>query len=208
MAIARSFSASTIVGVLPDIGNSLGSHIGAKLEAFASDERTLTDEFCDMTCIWAESPTGTAPPPSSAWAMPITLDIEKISAQAEVVVGADLEVVLRSPLGAKRLLAQAKVLDPQDLRLRCDSVAGWEKLRQQLTKCRTSAGRLAYLLVYVPEGELSGSRYPFRTWEQRYPCQGTGADLRFGATFIAADSLLDSQNNWRFTPPVTYLGAG
>jgi hypothetical protein len=208
MAIARTFSANTIVGVLPDISNSLGSHIGAKLEAFASDERTLTDEFCDMTCIWAESAAVAAPSGPSAWAMPITLDIQKMSAQAEVVIGADLELVVRSPLGAKRLLAQAKVLDPQDLRLRCDSVSGWEKLRQQLAKCRTSAGSLACLLVYVPEGELSGSRYAFSTWEQRYPPQGTGADLRFGTTFISVDSLLDSQNGWRSTPPLRYVGGG
>ena len=53
MAITRNFPVTTDISLLPEIANSLGAHLAAKLQGFASDERTLTDEFCDMICIWA-----------------------------------------------------------------------------------------------------------------------------------------------------------
>ncbi|MDX6527816.1 MAG: hypothetical protein QOH41_106 [Blastocatellia bacterium] len=209
MAITRNFSVTTDISLLPEIANSLGVHLAAKLQGFASDERTLTDEFCDMICIWAtHGHFMTAKSQSAGSTTPIVLDIEKVSSQREIVVGADLEFIVRSPLGAKRVLAQAKVLDPQSLKLRCDFVAGWEKLRVQLAKCRAHAGPLAYLLVYVPEGELNGMRYTFETWEQHSVTRRSGADSRFGATFIDVDKLLDKDDSWSNKPPLSYLGAG
>jgi hypothetical protein len=208
MAIIRRFSVRTEVSLLPEISNSLGAHLAAKLQGSGSDELTLTDEFCDMICIWAGTGVPRRMRIAPAPKMPIVLDLQKVSPQIEVVMGADLELVIRSPLGAKRLLAQAKVLDPERLRLRCDSTEGWEKLRGQLSKCRKDAGLLAYLLLYVPEAELNGSRYAFGTWEQRLGGSGSGADSRFGATFIAVNDLLNKDDTWRSTPPLTYKGGG
>jgi hypothetical protein len=211
MGITRQFSVFTELSVIPEITNSLGSHLAAKLESFASDERTLTDEFCDMICIWATI-TGHLPSRhrirTSLPPVPIQLLINKVSSQEEITIGADLEFIVRSPLGAKRLLAQAKVLDPSSHRLRCDHSAGWAKLRDQLAKCRSDAGDLSFLLAYVPEGELNGARYSFSTWEQSYVKAGSGADSRFGATFIPVDELLDASGQWLTTPPISYVGGG
>lgn len=208
VAIIRNFSVTTDISLLPEISNSVGAHLAAKLEGFASDERTLTDELCDMICIWAKCPPRFSISRAAAFPMPIVLDINKVSPQHEVVIGADLELIVRSPLGAKRLLAQAKVLDPQSLKLRCDSVAGWEKLRVQLAKCRKEAPGLAYLLIYVPEGQLNGARYKFSTWEQGFVTSGRGADSRFGATLISVDKLIDKHDAWLNRPPLNYPGVG
>ena len=208
MAITKNFSVSADISLLPEIANSLGSHLAAKLQGFASDERTLTDEFCDMICIWSMHSSGYSAPGAPVVVQPIVLDINKISPQVEIVIGADLEFIIRSPLGAKRVLAQAKVLDPQSLKLRCDSVRGWEKLRTQLAKCRANPDALAYFLIYVPEEQLNGSRYRFSTWEQGFVTAGSGADSRFGATFIPADTLLDQNDAWLNDPPLNYLGDG
>ena len=206
MPIKRNFSARTDLATLPEITNSLGAHLAAKLQEFASDERTLTDEFCDMTCIWASSSNASnlRTPPSGITAR---LEIEKVSTQREAQIGADLELIVLSPHGEqKRLLAQAKVLDPQTHKLRCDHTQGWTKLKEELEKCRNDAGDLAYLLVYVPEQELNGRRYTFGTWEQGQSSGSASShkDSSFGATFIDVNSLLDANNDWINDPPVTY----
>jgi hypothetical protein len=54
MPVKRVFRAQTELNAIPAIGDSLGTHLAAKLQAFGSDERTLTDELCDMLCVWAE----------------------------------------------------------------------------------------------------------------------------------------------------------
>ena len=209
MPIKRSFSAAADISLLPEITNSLGAHLSAKLQEFASDERTLTDEFCDMTCIWASSASSSVlPPPSTG--ITVRLDIEKISSRREVHIGADLELTVFSPIGeTKRILAQAKVLDPETLKLRCDSTHGWVKLKDELRRCRAQVGDLAYFLAYVPARELNGSRYTFGTWEQRHSTpSGAGLDSRFGVTFIDVNSLLDDNDEWKQDPPVQYVGRG
>jgi hypothetical protein len=99
-------------------------------------------------------------------------------------------------MGTKRMLAQAKVLDPDDRTLRCDTPAEWEKLRTQLENCRIHAGPLAFLLVYVPMNGLRRVRGFFSTWEQNHVASGSGPHSRFGATLIPVDDLLDRHGAW------------
>ncbi len=209
MPVKRQFSVSADISLLPQITNSLGAHLAAKLQEFASDERTLTDEFCDMTCIWATSIPSMWRRPSPI-GVTATFELEKVSSQLEGQIGADLEMTIYSPSRKiKRIVAQAKVLDPEGPKLRCDSPQGWTKLKEELRKCRARAGALAYLLIYVPQQELNGARYAFRTWEQRLSnASATGLDSRFGATFIEVDSLLDQNGDWKRDPPVQYFGNG
>ena len=115
---------------------SVGAHLASKLQMFGTDERTLTDELCDMLCIWLGLVA--SDPSLSPLSGPgtFTIDLSKTTARQEVRNGADLELVLSSPLGVKRCLIQAKVLDPKTQRLRCDSTEGWSKLRKQLVAAR------------------------------------------------------------------------
>ncbi len=55
MAIKREYDCYLDFTELTAITGSIGSHIAAKLQAFGSDERTLTDELCDMLLIWSQS---------------------------------------------------------------------------------------------------------------------------------------------------------
>jgi hypothetical protein len=156
MPTRTTFPVKANAPALPAISNSVGAHIASKLEAFASDERTLTDELCDMLCLWA-----TRTPLQGGAATIVNLVINKISQNLESTVGADLEILLLSPPGAKRLLAQAKVLDPGTMNLRVIGKASWGDLRIKLAKCRQRAPGLAYLMLYVPKGQLNGSKYAF-----------------------------------------------
>ena len=35
--------------------DSVAAHVASKLQEFGTDERTLTDELCDMFCIWSDA---------------------------------------------------------------------------------------------------------------------------------------------------------
>lgn len=208
MPVKRVFWAQTELNAIPTIGDSLGTHLAAKLQAFGSDERTLTDELCDMLCVWTEQlPAAHATGALGRRGVPaglpgplprerVQLRIEKVSQRRESVLGADLELRLGSPVGTKRMLAQAKVLDPDDRTLRCDTPAEWEKLRVQLENCRTHAGHLSFLLVYVPMEGLRRVPGYFATWEQNHVASGSGPHSRFGATLIPVDDLLDRHGAW------------
>jgi len=52
MSTAFSFKARTDLRAVEVVAKSVGAHLASKLQCFHSDERTLTDELCDMTCIW------------------------------------------------------------------------------------------------------------------------------------------------------------
>lgn len=194
----------TMKDVVPP-AQSVGAHLAAKLQCFASDERTLTDELCDMLSIWLTTPMGVDP----RWPR-FLIELEKTTASVEAATGADLELVVSSPLGYKRSLLQAKVLDPATGRLRCDSTNGWEKLRVQLSKARASAGDLAFLLVYVPGALLDGSRYGYSTYEQHFLSLAAGRlGACFGATVIPADDLLMPDDRWiDATHKVKQTGSG
>jgi len=171
---------------------SVGAHLAAKLQSFASDERTLTDELCDMLCIWLSATAATPSGHPTFW-----LELEKTTAPVEVITGADLELVVSSPLGFKRCLLQAKVLDPATGKLRCASKQGWEDLRVQLSKARASARDLAFLLVYVPGTLLNGKDYGYSTYEQEFLKTARGRLEAFmGATVIAVDDLLAPNDQW------------
>jgi hypothetical protein len=135
--------------------------------------------------------------------------LSKTTQQQESEVGADLAVSVTSPAGVKRALIQAKVFDPEDQALRCDSLAGWDKLWSQLVLMQKRNGDLSFLLVYVPAGLLDGDEHGYSTWEQGINGKGgRGASSRFGITLIAVSDLLDANGNWRNSPPVLHDGGG
>jgi hypothetical protein len=171
---------------------SLGAHLASKLQMFGTDERTLTDELCDMLCIWLGRVGADPSSPPLIGTGTFVIDLSKTTARQEVRNGADLELIVSSPFGMKRCLIQAKVLDPTTQRLRCDSTVGWSKLRKQLVAVRVSAGDLAFLLVYVPAVFLNQNYYGFSTYEQHIPPLGHPGRVEayFGATLIPVNDLL------------------
>ncbi|MBF4991858.1 hypothetical protein [Methylophilus sp. QUAN] len=189
------FSSYIDIGSIPGPAKSVGAHVAAKLELFNSDERTLTDELCDMLCIWLGKEGKFLDTSHGSQSFKFTLG--KTTVSEEAFNGADLELIVSSPLGVKRCLIQAKVFDPNTQKLRCDSKTGWENLRNQLLSARNIVGELAFLLIYVPGGLLNKKRYGFNTYEQ-------GADYEtsssipsyYGATLIPVDKLLDPAGNW------------
>ena len=164
-------------------------------------------------CIWSTgstrlphnqpAPAYTSLPPNR-----FLLSVSKTTPPEEAVVGADLELSINTPLGWKRALLQAKVLDPGTRKLRCDHRGGWIRLGRQLRKMRTITPGCAFLLVYVPGGELNGAAFGYSTWEQGFLTSSTSVrSSRFGATAIEADNLLHPTGHWR-KGKVTYAGNG
>lgn len=219
MAVTRTFPARASLKDLVVIMNSLGAHVAAKLDHFASDERTLTDDLCDMFYIWAKQGHArfqrfpSLPPEEQQLinSLPdrvFDVSITKTTQQEEATVGADFALKVTTPLGVKRALMQAKVYDPQDNKLRCDSAAGWDKLWGQLVLMR-SRSNLSFFLIYVPGGKLNRATQGIGTWEQqlREPHK-SATSSKFGVTLIATDQLLDGSNGWRHYHPVTSLSNG
>lgn len=199
MPTASTFTRRLGLADIPQPAKSVGAHLAAKLQLFHTDERTLTDELCDMLCIWLGMQARHLPlaAPSSR---SFKLTLSKTTTSEEVKNGADLELFVSSPLGVKRCLIQAKVLDPANGKLRCDSAAGWKKLRTQLVAARKETGQLAFLLIYVPGKMLNGQNYGNGTYEQHkhFKAKGT-AQAYFGATLIPVNDLLGPSGRWRNT---------
>lgn len=196
MSTASTFTQHLTMADIPEPAKSVGAHLAAKLELFYTDERTLTDELCDMLCIWlgmqAVHSTSLSSGPS------FDLTVSKTTTAEEVKTGADLELIVQSPLGTKRCLMQAKVLDPGTNKLRCASAQGWSKLRKQLVAARKEAGDLAFLLIYVPMSQLDGASYGYGTYEQGGTFAVTGSlPSSYGATLIPVDDLIGKSNRWR-----------
>lgn len=185
-----NFTATTDLYGIKVCGQSIGAHIAAKLESFGSDERTLTDELCDMLCIWLES--------HSKYPPAIRIKLGKTTPNEEAKNGADLRLVIQTREGTKDCLFQAKVLDPKTGKLRCATAAGFAKLEDQLSKARAACGDLAFLLVYVPSQYLDGSIHGHGTYEQ-YFCKKSkpGLTSAQGVTVIPANSLLASGGTWK-----------
>lgn len=198
MPTTFSFSKRIHISDIRPTAQSVGAHLAAKLECFGTDERTLTDELCDMLCAWLGiEATRRARRPKGFGTFQLTLS--KTTTATEVRTGADLELIVSTPLGAKRCLIQAKVLDPSTGKLRCDSTAGWKKLRQQLVLARNEVGDLAFLLVYVPGSMLDRGMYGYSTYEQRLLAPGHSTHAAFyGATLISANDLLGKSGRWRY----------
>jgi hypothetical protein len=187
VSTTSSFTVSLDISDVHWSAKSVGAHLAAKLQLFQTDERTLTDELCDMLCIWLQIQS--SQPQSGA--VPVTLTLSKTTAKEEAKIGADLELIVSSPLGSQRCLIQAKVLDPSTLRMRCDSVDGWKKLRKQLVAAHKNVGDLAFLLIYVPSALLDGNSYGFGTYEQLSLSPPLGATPAcYGATLVAVNDLL------------------
>ncbi|HJP96739.1 MAG TPA: hypothetical protein VJ843_05230 [Candidatus Saccharimonadales bacterium] len=216
MPVLRDYTVQTSVGALLTIMDSLGAHVGSKLQLFATDERTLTDDLCDMFYIWAQQPG--IPTPKYYHPLlqrPLTMTISKSTQQEEADYGYDLGIKLDTPEGIKYAVLQAKVYDPQSNKLRCDSQQGWIKLSSQLILMRawlqSWGSDLAYLLIYVPISKLARPVLPVSTWEI-----GVAQTLKprskknaaFGATLIRFDSLLDKNQAWKLTPPVKHVRNG
>ena len=72
---------------LPPITDSLGAHIAAKLARFGSDERTLTEEPCDMMYLWAlQFSGGSAPSIPACPSLDFDLTIVKVSHREEAKI--------------------------------------------------------------------------------------------------------------------------
>jgi hypothetical protein len=195
MPTATTFSTKITIPDLIEPSKAVGAHLAAKLDCFCTDERTLTDELCDMLCIWIAEMTKGAGSVGPSF----LFSLSKTTSAEEVKNGADLELVVSSPLGMKRCLIQAKVFDPNTLKLRCDSKIGWKKLRAQLIAMRNEVGPLAFLLVYLPGRLLNGNVYTFSTYEQGYlPSPAGYKQAYFGATLIPVDDLLGPKGRWRY----------
>lgn len=198
MAIKRDYDCYLDSTELKAITRSIGSHIAAKLQAFGSDERTLTDELCDMLLIWSQSFDAS----HSRRAGKLHLKLTKTTQIEEAASGADLELIVRMPWGLKKALLQAKVLDPNDdptkIRLRYDSRAGWEKLRQQLKALDKNSPGLGFLTIYVPGGELLTTPSEFSTWEQSIVSSTKGStSSEKGILFFPVQDLLGKSMKWR-----------
>ena len=138
-----------------------------------------------MLCIWLKS--------GKISGAPFIVELAKTTAKQEAKNGADLRLVVTSPLGEKDCLLQAKVFDSSKGKLR----GSYAKLKKQLIKTRNNSGSLAFLLVYVPSKHLDGKNHGFGSWEQGF-CSNSmpGVSSAFGATAIPVDKLLDSANAW------------
>ena len=200
MPTAPPVDVSLDVPSLVHVAESVGAHVGAKLETCHSDERTLTDELCDMISIWASSalPRGPAR---------MRLTIERQSARREAQRGGDLELVVRTPAGAKRALLQAKVIDPDTHRLRGSPAAARGRLQTQLRKAEVYfPSDLVFVLLYVPGQLLDGRLYGFSTWEQQYAvCSGVVPSY-MGASLVALTDLKRGAGSWRYRPSFQHLG--
>ncbi len=197
MATASTFTRRLELADIPRPAKSVGAHLAAKLQLFQTDERTLTDELCDMLCIWLGMQARRRSHYVTS-SKTFTLTLSKTTTAEEVKNGADLELFVSSPLGVKRCLVQAKVLDPASGNLRCDSVVGWKKLRSQLVAARKEVGNLAFLLIYVPGEVLNGRSYGYETYEQQGHFRPKGTTpAYYGATMIPVDALLGPSGRWR-----------
>ena len=201
MPTAFSYSATVSMPNVALAFNSVGAHIAAKLDSFDSDERTLTDELCDMSCVWnvhgARILTVQGAQTGGLPSATFQITFGKISSREEAFNGADLRLVLTTPMGTKEALFQAKAIDPSTLDFRRNSAADWARLRRQLSLMRRRVGDCAFLLAYVPGSELDGRVHGFGTWEQWFLSTHTGStDSRFGTTAIPADSLLHPNGRW------------
>jgi hypothetical protein len=188
MAVVRQFPVILFPSQLITIARALGCHVACKLESFASDERTLTDDLCDMFLIWSNEPI--PPPPQE---QPIGVILTKSTQEEESRYGFDLEIRVLSPKGQKKALLQAKVLDPQSKQLRIAGARGRRKLRRQLLNMKAQAPGMYFLLIYVPASDLNGEAHgSYGTWEQGY-YQTPPASLiarALGTTLISGDQLL------------------
>jgi len=194
LSTASSFTQRLHISDVIAPTQSVGAHIAAKLELFQTDERTLTDELCDMLCIWL----GLQERRSRHSSKDFTLTLSKTTSAQEVKNGADLELIVSSPLGNKRCLIQAKVLDPLTGKLRCNSTAGWAKLRKQLVAARKEVADLAFLLVYVPGSLLDGEQFGYSTYEQNHRFVSAGKiEAFFGVTMIPVNDLLQKSGRWK-----------
>lgn len=196
MPTSFPFTRRLQIADIVDPAKAVGAHLAAKLQLFGTDERTLTDELCDMLCIWlGMQSSGLSSAAISRLAFALT--VSKTTAIKERKIGADLDLVVTSPLGHKRCLIQAKVLDPKTGALRCSSSAGLRQLQRQLLAAKREAGDLAFLMVYVPGALLDGGAYGFSTYEQREISRPAGTQPAFfGATLIPVSAILDNSDAW------------
>lgn len=216
MPTRRTFNTKVSYKEITHITNSIGAHIGSKLQEFGTDERTFTDELCDMLCIWSNlivnTKQTTSPDDPFIDSLPsseFNLELHKTTPSREVLIGSDLEIIIRSPFGFKKALFQAKVLDPDTGSFRIVGNTQWEKLRQQLSDMRQENGDLSFLLIYVPGGLLDGTGHLFQTWEQGFLSKSTsGTNSRFGSTVIPVNHLLDDNDDWLNNPSVDVLTNG
>lgn len=173
MPVVRRTSTSVSVGDLITVLDSAAAHVAAKLYQFGTDERTLTDELCDMFSIWtsmANSAAGYSAPsrlsiPPKVLNRVLDLEVRKSTQSQEADTGADLAISISSPFGMKRAMLQAKVFDLHLQKMRCDSKSGWYKLWGQLALMRQRSGSLSFLLIYVPSNLLRSGHHMFQTWE-------------------------------------------
>ena len=90
--------------------DALGSHLASKLQLFGTDERTLTDDLCEMffLYIWVQAPSTTINKYTHrALQKDLEITITKSTQQQEAEFGYDLAIRLTSPEGIKYALLQS-----------------------------------------------------------------------------------------------------
>jgi len=188
---------------------SVGAHLAAKLSRFQSDERTLTDELCDMLAIWLEF--ASAIPAPTPWPT-FELTLSKTTPREERKIGADLELIIRTPLGFKKCLLQAKVLETTGDHLRniaLGNKTAWNKLRSQLRDMRRRTPDLAFLLVYVPADLLDWRVQGFPSYEQGFHRKPKmGFQSYWGATVVPVNKVLKPLPGRGWLSRSDPLGAG
>lgn len=216
MAVIRHFARHASIRSLFATLNSMAVHVAAKLAHFSSDERTLTDDACDMFAIWSIFPEPhfhiTLAYDANIFAqLPPThvpVDLYKTSVHEEArQYGADLRLIVRTPEGKKEALFQAKVRDEID-GLRVRGAEAIEKLKAQLLMMRQMSD-LAFLLIYVPSSFLGDGLLGVGSWEQGgRPLTVGGPTPKLGISLIHVDELLDQAGEWRSDPFVIDNGDG
>jgi hypothetical protein len=215
MSVVREFHAASAVNLMYADLNSLGAHVAAKLEVFASDERTLTDDLCDMFFIWAgigsqQLRITDAFEERIFSALPndiVETIFRKTTVFEEANIGADLRLLVITPLGRKEALFQSKAFDPDD-GLRVNGDEGWNRLLHQLLDMKMRCP-LSFLLLYLPSSLLNNGLQGFSSWEQSYArAAGGRRSSKFGTTLISVDDLLDDDYQWRLPNHLEILADG
>ena len=195
--------------------DSVAAHIAAKLECFNSDERTLTDELCDMLSIalWhlsTQNQKYRIPHPylSSIPSTQFQIDLAKTTAPEEDRIGADFELAVSTPSGFKHALFQAKAIDSVTSDFRNRSRATMRFMAKQLRKMRQAARNTSFLLAYIPASHLDGANQGFTTWEQQlYQNRNQNISIhssRNGASTIGVNVLLVGNNQLLSKKKFTY----
>jgi hypothetical protein len=201
------------VGKTVEVISSIAAHVSAKLESFSSAEPTLTDELCDMFCIWAQPRyqprdgelSDVLRDYTGLDTTTVALEINKTTQRVEGTNGADFGIRLEVNDVQSSASSQAKVVNPDGSLRRAHQL---KELRKQLKKMAESPTGDPFLLIYLPASLLNRMEQGFWTWEQGFRPPSTEVSnrptSRFGISVIASDRLIvGKRSRWKGMPSGT-----